>query len=78
MAGLNNSSTQSLKSKWEQISEFSQQLFQIMDNMLSPVNNFLNYRKMIKEVSQKEEPYFPYLAVHFRDIGKKKNMKKNK
>eukprot|EP01091_Cochliopodium_minus_P012146 TRINITY_DN3612_c0_g2_i1.p1 TRINITY_DN3612_c0_g2~~TRINITY_DN3612_c0_g2_i1.p1 ORF type:complete len:422 (-),score=106.65 TRINITY_DN3612_c0_g2_i1:374-1639(-) len=68
IAGLNNSSIQSMKTKWEKLSELSLQMFKHMESILSPQMNFANYRKHFLEAKTSKMPHFPYLAVHLKDM----------
>ena len=68
IAGLNNSSIQSLKDKWSKIGQLSKEMFDHYEFLLSPSNNFESYRRIVCEFENTSLPYFPYIAVHMRDI----------
>ena len=68
LAGLNNSTIQTLRTEWEKISVSTRNMMEEMEQILNPFHNFSNYRKLIKTMRKGDEPYLPYLAVHLRDI----------
>lgn len=74
MAGLNNFSIQSMKTEWETLKEESKKDYKNLNKILHPLNNFSNYRKQLEEVEEQGKPYFPYLAIHLRDITSSQNI----
>ena len=69
IAGLNNSAVQQLKQDWEKLSENSTQIFEQIERMMNPRNNFSNYRMSLSTAQLNKTPCIPYLAVHLKDIA---------
>ena len=69
LSGLNLSSVSRIKAIWEALPSQSLQSFQQYDKLLSPHDNYGQYRKYVKELTKNGAvAMLPYLPVNLRDI----------
>ena len=74
LAGLNNSVVQSQKSEWKKISELSKELFIQMGKIVNSHNNYFYYRNLLREIEKNKVAFFPFVAVHMKDMAYIKEM----
>jgi hypothetical protein len=67
LAGLNHFTVQRLQSLWKSISEKHTKLFNQLDEVMLPQNNYKNYQDELWQRLPKE-PTLPYLGIFLRDI----------
>ncbi len=65
LAGLGNVSIQRLKYVWAEIHEKFLRKFEELENLMSTVKNYSNYRHYIKN---HKGPILPYIGIYLRDL----------
>ncbi|KAF2076013.1 hypothetical protein CYY_002673 [Polysphondylium violaceum] len=66
LGSLHNSSISRLKNSWALVSQKSNDMFQILNQLMIPDTNFKNYRKQLSLVLP-NEPCIPYLGLFLTD-----------
>lgn len=65
VAGLNRGSVQRMKKAWEGVSQSSYETFQGLNILVTPRNNFKNYRELVRKNLL---PCLPYVGVYLQDL----------
>jgi hypothetical protein len=65
IAGLNSSNVLRLKYTFEKLPSRSKGMLRDLEQLMTMMQNFRNYRKAVKDV---RGPTIPYLAVHLKDL----------
>jgi hypothetical protein len=68
LAGLNNGAVTRLKHTWAELNYRTKGIFDKMDLLMTPLNNFKVYREHLTGVRQSQKACFPYMALILRDI----------
>ena len=68
LCGLNNSSLQRYKKIWDSLPARYTDILQQVEQTLSPLRNFRNYRNSLSTSMTNNQPVVPYLAGHLKDL----------
>lgn len=68
VSALDMHSVRRLKKTWKKVSNSSNETLSQMEKLLSPKNNYIEYRNYVKSKVRKGSPCLPWLAIVLKDL----------